>query len=445
MCDNFSEKHLDHIYRVMSGCTVVLEVKHETAQSSEYLTGKASRHEEFCRAAMKWKNKVLTIFVFPRESTELRKKFFENVTDMSFVHIEERVLFDGDAITYLKLKASEVKSRAGKLLLEKIEPNTGYTCQELTAIFDKWFDNHTKTRLYPQYLRSAERVSNVKDAVKGSGYDRLEQLIGLTETKALVRQILDFASARKLFPTMNNAPKQSLHMIFSGNPGTAKTTVARLVAQILKENDVLRTGNFVEVGRDDLVGKYVGWTAVQTKKAFERARGGVLFIDEAYSLVDDGGNYGDEAINTIVREMENMRDDIVVILAGYADKMEDFLAKNAGLRSRIGFHVSFPDYSATELYDILKLTAKDYGVTLADDVHGAVMPILESAVTRPEFGNGRYVRNMLEQATLTQSSRIMRGDVSKLTPTDAQTLTGEDFAAVKLGGAMKPRTIGFIV
>ena len=139
-----------------------------------------------------------------------------------------------------------------------------------------------------------------------------------------------------------------MHMVFTGNPGTAKTTVARLFARILKENGVLSKGDLIECGRSDLVGKYVGWTAVQVKNMFKKAKGSVLFIDEAYSLCDDrSGSYGDEAINTIVQEMENNRDDMVVIFAGYPKEMNDFLDRNPGLRSRIAFHAL--DLSATNI------------------------------------------------------------------------------------------------
>ena len=149
------------------------------------------------------------------------------------------------------------------------------------------------------------------------------------------------------------------HMVFTGNPGTAKTTVARLFARIMKENNLLETGEFIEVGRADLVGKFVGWTASLIKKRFSEAKGGVLFIDEAYSLVDDrSGSFGDEAINTIVQEMENNRENVIVIFAGYPDRMKEFIDRNPGLSSRIAFHVSFPDYSTPELCDIANLAAK---------------------------------------------------------------------------------------
>lgn len=165
----------------------------------------------------------------------------------------------------------------------------------------------------------------------------------------------------------------AMHMIFSGNPGTAKTTVARLFARIMRENGLLSKGQLVEVSRGDLVGKYVGWTAPTIQAKFKAAIGSVLFIDEAYSLVDDrDGSFGDEAINTIVQEMENHRADVVVIFAGYPDKMEGFLAKNPGLRSRIAFHVPFADYTSGELCEIAQLISQKNGMTLHPRCHGKI-------------------------------------------------------------------------
>lgn len=196
------------------------------------------------------------------------------------------------------------------------------------------------------------------------------------------------------------------HMIFTGNPGTAKTTVARLITEIMKENNILKTGTFVEVGRADLVGKYVGWTASIVKETFSRAQGGVLFIDEAYSLVDDSRTFGDEAINTIVQEMENKRGDVIVIFAGYPEKMKDFLAKNEGLRSRIAFHVNFPDYQPEELQGILDKILKDKQYVITDEAREKVMQIFEKVYLQEEYGNGRFVRNLFEQAVNRQAARI---------------------------------------
>jgi SpoVK/Ycf46/Vps4 family AAA+-type ATPase len=217
-------------------------------------------------------------------------------------------------------------------------------------------------------------------------------------------------------------------MVFTGNPGSAKTTVARLVAQILRKEDILDSGNFVECGRADLIAKYVGWTAKNVRAKFREAKGGILFIDEAYSLVDDSHSFADEAINTIVQEMENHREDVIVIFAGYPDKMKDFLNKNEGLRSRIAFHLDFPDYTPDEMVEILKLMSEQRGYKLDKDAIEKCHGIFKLACVDDDFGNGRFVRNLLEQAELTQSHRIASGvRGNKISRKTLMTLTAEDF------------------
>ena len=234
-----------------------------------------------------------------------------------------------------------------------------------------------------------------------------------------------------------------MHMMFTGSPGTAKTTVARLFARIMRENELLSVGRLYEVGRADLVGKYVGWTAQKVESKFNEAMGSVLFIDEAYSLVDDrDGGYGDEAISTIVAEMENRREDLVVIFAGYPEKMETFLRKNPGLRSRIAFHVPFSDYSTEELFQILVLTAKNQSLTLDGGVRDKVMPILSAASREPDCGNGRFVRSLVEQARMKQAGRLLAMDIDKITTKQATTLIADDFEIPAVKRAQIQR-IGF--
>jgi SpoVK/Ycf46/Vps4 family AAA+-type ATPase len=224
------------------------------------------------------------------------------------------------------------------------------------------------------------------------------------------------------------ADDAAMHMIFTGNPGSAKTTAARLFARIMKENGLLSRGDLVEVGRSDLVGRYVGWTAKIVREKFREARGSVLFIDEAYSLVDDrSGSFGDEAINTIVQEMENNRKDMAVIFAGYPDKMERFLETNPGLRSRIAYHVPFADYSPDELYEILEFFAREKEMALAPDVRDHILPIFKSAVKASDFGNGRFVRNIFEKARMNQADRLVNSDTSEVTEDDVRTLLARDF------------------
>ncbi|MBQ0070722.1 MAG: AAA family ATPase, partial [Spirochaetales bacterium] len=240
--------------------------------------------------------------------------------------------------------------------------------------------------------------------------------------------------------------KPSRHMVFYRSPGTPKPTVARLFAQIMRENQVLPVGDLVEVGRNDLVGKYVGWTAKCVEDAFKRAKGSVLFIDEAYSLCEDkGGMYGDEAINTIVQMMENCRDNIIVIFAGYKDRMEEFLDRNPGLRSRIAFHVPFEDYTEDELKAILTLMVKEKGMHLSKGVEEKAFEIFREAIGHKDFGNGRFVRNIFERACMKQASRICsRPDMDTLSDFELQTLSPEDFVLPEEFTSKKAkRTIGF--
>ena len=220
----------------------------------------------------------------------------------------------------------------------------------------------------------------------------------------------------------------SRHMVFYGSPGTAKTSVARLFAQILKDNGVLSKGELVEVGRKDLVGKYVGWTAKQVEDVFKKAEGSVLFIDEAYSLIDGRDKlYGQEAINTIVQMMENMREDTIVIFAGYEKEMKEFLSQNPGLRSRIPFHVHFDDYSDSELLEILKLIADKNKYSLTPSAEKKAREIFTVCSTHKDFGNGRFVRNLFEKATMKKALRMSLSPSSSISDTELMTLNEEDF------------------
>ena len=256
---------------------------------------------------------------------------------------------------------------------------------------------------------------------------------------------LNYFKAQKLFADRGMiAERPSMHMVFTGNPGTAKTTVARLFAEIMKENGLLTNGDMYEVGRADLVGKYVGSTAPLVKSAFKRAKGGVLFIDEAYSLVDDrDGLFGDEAINTIVQEMENHRKDTIVIFAGYSDKMEGFLNKNPGLRSRIAFHIPFEDYSVNELCDIAKLIAAEKKLALSPNAESKLATVFEAASKNADFGNGRFARNILEKAKMAQANRLMKMDFDMITDKDLTTIIADDIEMPKEKTEEKVIKIGF--
>lgn len=249
-------------------------------------------------------------------------------------------------------------------------------------------------------------------------YEKLESLIGLDSVKNQVKSI---AAYTRMLKCMNqnkiltdSTESISLNMEFRGNPGTAKTTVARIMAGILYDTGFVRSPEIVEVGRSGIVGRYVGETAIKVKELFKKSHGKVLFIDEAYSLVDDyDKGYGDEAISTIVQEMENNRHDTVVIFAGYPDKMDDFFKTNPGLKSRVPFHITFEDYSPSQMLEITRLEAEKRGFKIATDAEDKIKDICRKATLNPDSGNGRFCRNLAESALLRFASRNFGGKSSK--------------------------------
>ena len=239
-------------------------------------------------------------------------------------------------------------------------------------------------------------------ADKRNYMDELQALVGISNAKDQVKKILAFAKMRKAMEENGEQLEPiTLNMEFVGNPGTAKTTVARIVAGLLKEIGIIKTGEFIEAGRADLVAKYVGQTAPMIQNVFQKAKGGVLFIDEAYSLLEEGrGGFGDEAINMIVQEMENNRKDTIVIFAGYPDDMEKFFLRNPGLRSRVPFRVNFEDYNVEEMLDICKLEAFKKGFLTDDMADKKIMEICEKSIKNKNNGNGRFCRNLIETGVL---------------------------------------------
>lgn len=385
--------------------------------------------EEISELMCKYSDKVQFVLCLPRECTRAKDMLLANLGSLSFIEIEESPATGDRAKEYLDYLVSHSNLRADKKLYGRLKEDYAYLAPELREIFNSWYSDKMKTSVYPQYKNSVTAKNTIRTKTpEGSAYDKLQEMIGLERAKNIVNQALDYNKAQKIFADKGmKFERTSMHMVFTGNPGTAKTSVARLFAQIMKDNKVLSKGHMVEVGRADLVGKYVGWTAPIVKKKFEEAKGGVLFIDEAYSLVDDrDGLYGDEAINTIVQEMENHRDEVVVIFAGYPDKMEIFLQKNPGLRSRIAYHVPFDDYSIDELCSITDLIAKQKGLTLSEDAKEKLRGIYDIAVRDDDFGNGRYVRNILEKAKMAQASRLVAMDYDLITMEDVKTIVASD-------------------
>lgn len=388
-----------------------------------------------CNAARKYRNRVLTVFCLPTECRKVKETMFENLGGMSLVELTEDLIpgTGEKARNYLKTLAKRRGIRPDKQLYAKLDSGDSlkfFRGVDLKEIFEEWYDKKLRTTVFSEYQQfETIRIREAKAVPKGSAIEILDGMIGLAEAKAVIHKALNFYKVQKLYRDKGiSVDHPAMHMVFTGNPGTAKTTVARLFAQIMKDNRLLSKGDLYEVGRADLVGKYVGWTARMVKEKFQAARGSVLFIDEAYSLVDDrDGSYGDEAINTIVQEMENNRENMAVIFAGYPDKMEEFLNKNPGLRSRIAFHVPFHDYNTEELCDIAQMMMNKKGLLFTADVRGRLTDIFDLARQSPDFGNGRYVRNLLEQARMEQANRIVKMDPEEVTQTDLLVLQAEDF------------------
>lgn len=300
------------------------------------------------------------------------------------------------------------------------------------------------------FLIVKDDISIIEEGIKsdrkiGTARKEFNEMIGLSSVKTIINKTIASFKLKKVCMYKGIRKENlSLHMVFTGNPGTAKTTVARLFAEIMKDEKVLPSGNFVEAGRADLVGDHVGATAPLVKKKFKEAQGGVLFIDEAYSLCDNYENgFGDEAINTLVQEMENHRDDVIVIFAGYPEQMKQFLERNPGMASRIAFHVEFEDYSADELCDITKLMLSRKQMMITDAAMEKLKNIYESVRGDKDFGNGRFVRKILDEAEMNLAERIVQLDESKLTTKLITTIEERDIPESDVNKQHKKKQIGF--
>ncbi|MGH9153833.1 MAG: CbbX protein [Acidimicrobiales bacterium] len=259
--------------------------------------------------------------------------------------------------------------------------------------------------------------------------DRLDrELVGLEPVKARIREIGDLLLVDRLRRKFGiESTRPSLHMSFTGSPGTGKTTVALRMAELLHRLGYLRKGHLVAVTRDDLVGQYIGHTAPKTKEVLKRAMGGVLFIDEAYYLYrqENERDYGQETIEILLQVMEQERENVVVILAGYKDRMDQFFQSNPGMGSRIAHHIHFPDYTLDELVAIGDLMLDEQQYELSDDGQKAFREYLERRMQQPRFANARSVRNALERSRLRQATRIV-SSAGTLTRTDLVRIEAED-------------------
>lgn len=259
---------------------------------------------------------------------------------------------------------------------------------------------------------SEEGTVVVNEPLEGNPYQELDEMIGLGRVKEEVHTLANFVKVQRQREAKGlKVPKMSYHLVFTGSPGTGKTTVARIVARIYKDLGILKKGHTVETDRSGLVANYMGQTATKTNAIVDSALNGVLFVDEAYALVpegDAGSDYGQEAISTLLKRMEDDRDKLVVIIAGYSREMKRFIDSNPGLQSRFNRYIDFPDYTSGELYDIFRMYMKRNQYQLSPDASAYLKEALDSAVRHKDrnFGNARYVRNMFEKSIQRQANRL---------------------------------------
>jgi probable Rubsico expression protein CbbX len=291
------------------------------------------------------------------------------------------------------------------------------------------------------FPQGESRPGTLQAALAASGITELlaqldRELVGLAPVKSRIRDIAALLLVDRLRQERGlSATPPSLHMCFTGNPGTGKTTVAMRMAQILHRLGYVRRGHLVAVTRDDLVGQYIGHTAPKTREVLKKAMGGVLFIDEAYYLYrpENERDYGQEAIEILLQIMENNRDDLVVILAGYKDRMDRFFESNPGMSSRIAHHIDFPDYGLDELNSIAALMLEDMQYRFDDEAREVFRRYLDKRMALPHFANARSVRNALDRARLRHASRLLAhaqevDDDALVTITAADLLASRVFA-----------------
>lgn len=443
----YRDDRYKQVIQAAEGGAVIIELKSEDGMGQF-----ATDFHEFTKLTglLLEAQKKDTLFIFVEitgKSLKDNDALNNILTKADIIQITEGTGTPKEANNYLMelVKKVDFHSEDKSDVLEFLPKAESYSVTDIFNAYNAWYGSGLKNHVYKAYKEKKTFQVTVTKA-ESKPYEELQDMIGLAEVKAVINQVIAASKVLRVRERMGlSVESASLHMMFSGNPGTAKTTVARLLAKILKEEDAIKSGQFVECGRQDLVGKYVGWTARIVEEKFKEASGGVLFIDEAYALVDDSNTYGAEAINTITQMMENYRNDVIVIFAGYPDKMQEFLNQNEGLKSRIAFHLDFPDYTADELTKIITLMSKNREYQIEEEALAYCREIFEGAVCGENFGNGRYARNVLEQAILRQADRIVNAAAGrKISKEEICLLKREDFRIVSQNGKKEGKRMGFV-
>ncbi len=438
---------IDEAYSLKSDTAVTVllqEMENQRDNVIVILAGYNERMQAFMKINEGLKSRIPHWIAFPDYTTdELTDIFKRMLQERGFRATEDAIKEAGYIFEKARHTDNFGNGRYVRNLLERAVQNQGI---RLLSVREK-ASNIPKEELFQITKTDIGMLheGTQEERAAGTAKKELEALIGLSSAKKVIHKAIANYKLKKLCMERGIQKENvSLHMVFTGNPGTAKTTVARLFAEIMKDEKVLPTGNFVEVGRAELVGDHVGSTALLVKRKFKEAQGGVLFIDEAYSLCDGYENgFGDEAINTLVQEMENHRDDVIVIFAGYPDPMKQFLDRNPGMLSRIAFHVKFEDYSTDELCGITKLMLTKKQMKITDTALEKLRENYESVRENNDYGNGRYVRKILEEAEMNLAERILKLEEAKITTELLSTIEACDIPELCENNLPVKKPIGF--
>lgn len=396
------------------------------------LSGFSTHDEKFQEAFLKfledtmeeYRNKTMTVLI-GRDKLELSNAFVKKPLMLN---------------KYFEFIIEEVKPDVQDVLREVSEAirNTIEITDEMNIkLMDYIANTYPKTSLdFPDYrdnlckyiLFNKEIPSYEQDKTLDEIFAELNELVGLKKVKKVLKDLVDLIELKKKSKGDLKIKDVNLHMVFLGNPGTGKTTVARIIAEVLYNLGYIAQNKLIEASSKDLVGEFVGQTAPKTMSVVEKALGGVLFIDEAYSLASKGamgGGYNDEAIATLIQAMENNRDNLVVIFAGYTKEMQAFLDSNSGIVSRIGYTLEFEDYTPDELIEIFKGMMKKSGFTVEDEAIEEVRKVIEEYKDSKNFGNARFIRNVYEKSILKHASNTRNKESKKV----LRTITKEDISA----------------
>ncbi len=432
--DNSTRLTLDeyvHVFDEMMGGSIW--IYSQIAPDDDNLAGNNINQLDYLLEFIsKYRHSVLVFLESDSDSGPMLSQVIKELSPIRFVDINDVDFSLSNAIKITKkmLRGIGLKVTSDKLKEYYPMNQISYSMSEVNAAVDNVIDGRLNLPIVTPRKASKIVIEESSDSLS-----QLDQFIGLREVKKQITEFVKYYEVKKRYGDLGFPQDEfSCVMAFHGNPGTAKTSIARLMAKVLREKGILSVGGLIEVGRSNLVGKYVGWTSVQVKEIFESAKGNVLLIDEAYSLVDEkNGLYGDEAINAIVTELGKKYQDLVVIFAGYSNPMNEFIDRNPGLRSRIQLIIEFPDYSATELMQIAMKMLKDQSLMIDHEAQELLERHFRQINQNENFGNGRYVYNLIEKAKRKLASRLYDLDFSQVDEAMVKTLLPDDFEEIRKG------------